>query len=163
MRRILSVTLLFVMILMLAQSATADAGAKRTVEGRYETPFVPFTGGCPQGGGCVSISTRAKESKFTAKVTDAHGLPVFVQVAANTDDDLMEEVLFGTFCGETSKPIEFTPGIELHFWVGYHPFSGSSYDSCASAAGGMIATTGTVSVTLSNKSHTFQQAGNSDE
>lgn len=150
MRRILSVTLLFAMILVPAHSATADAGAKRTVEGRYDTPFVPFTGGCPQSGGCVSIPTKGTESKFTAKVTDVHGLPVFVQVTASTNADGTEPVLF-TFCGETTKPVGFPPGSELHFWVGYHPLSGSSYDSCPSAGGGLIVTTGTVSVTLSGK------------
>ncbi len=126
---------------------TAQERVERTVHGSYKTPFMPFSGGCPDSGGCVRISTGARESYFTAKVTDTHGLPVFVQVWAETDGDVMMDELFGTFCGKTTKPIRFRPGIELYFWVGF-TFSNSNYESCP---GGTIATSGTVSVTLSNR------------
>lgn len=150
MKRLMS--LILISALTVGVTATAHAErtvakrVERTVEGSYGSPFMPFSGGCPQSGGCVPISTRARESYFTAKVTDAHALPVFVQVWAETDGDIVMDELFGTFCGETTKPIRFRPGTELYFWVGY-TFSRADYGSCP---GGIIATSGTVSVTLSN-------------
>lgn len=104
--------------------------------------------GCSRtdGHGCVAVYTRSTESYFTAEVTDTLGRPVFVQVWTETDGDGMEDVLFGTFCGETTTPIDFPPGTELHFWVGF-TYSTAAYESCP---GGLIATTGTISVTLSN-------------
>ena len=94
----------------------------------------------------MTVYTRSTESFFTAEVTDALGLPVFVQVWTETDGDGLEDMLFGTFCGETTTPIDFSPGTELHFWVGF-TYSPAAYESCS---GGLIPTTGTVSVTLSN-------------
>lgn len=135
--------------------ATAEAGrtrpkrVQRTVEGSYKTPVLPFDSDrCSQldGQGCVAIRTGARESFFTAKATDAHGLPVLVQVWTSTDHDGIEDVHFGTFCGETTRPISFPPGTELHFWVGF-TYSFAPYESCP---GGTVATAGAVSVTLSN-------------
>lgn len=141
--------------LIVGSVATAEAGqarrkrVERTVSGSYETPVLPFSAHrCSQlgGEGCVAISTGARESFFTAKATDAHGLPVLVQVWTSTDGDGIEDVHFGTFCGETTRPISFPPGTELHFWVGF-TYSFGPYESCP---GGTVATTGTVNVTLSN-------------
>lgn len=130
-----------------AEANSAPDRVERTVEGTYQHPYVPFTGGCPQSGGCVPIGTHHTESLFTAKVTDASGLPVSVQVWAETDGDPSEDVLFGTFCGVTTSPINFPPGTELHFWIGFVYPSNEGLSSCP---GGQVATTGKVSVTLSN-------------
>ena len=147
--------LIFVMVLGFIAGSVATTEAKRrptrverTFEGNYETPFVPGRAGCSrtEGRGCVTVYTRSTESFFTAEVTDALGFPVFVQVWTEADSDGLEDVLFGTFCGETTQPISFPPGTELHFWVGF-TFSTAAYESCPS---GLIATTGTISVTLSN-------------
>lgn len=141
--------------LMIGAVVTAEAKKRpprveRTFTGSYKTPFVPFDAGCSptDGRGCVTVHTRSRESFFTARVTDALGLPVFVQVWEDTDGGGEEDVLYGTFCGETTEPISFPPGAELHFWVGF-PFSygGAQYESCP---GGLLATTGTVRVELSN-------------
>lgn len=141
--------------MMFGAVATAEAKkrptrAVRAYSGTYATPFVPFNAGCSPtaGRGCVTVDTRSTESSLTAKVTDSHGLPVFVQVWENTDGDGMEDVLHGAFCGETTEPISFPPGAELHFWVGFTYSYGSPYERCP---GGLIATTGTVSVSLSNR------------
>lgn len=135
--------------------ATAEAKksqrkrVERTFAGTYATPFVPANAGCSRtdGRGCVTVYTRSTESFFTARITDTHGLPVFVQVWEDTDGWGNEDVLHGTFCGETTEPISFPPGTELHFWVGFTYSYGAPYGSCP---GGLIATTGTVTVTLSN-------------
>jgi len=139
--------------LMVGGVATAEAKKRparvqRTFAGSYDTPFVPLNAGCSRTGGrgCVTVYTRSTESSFTAKVTDALGHPVFVQVWEDTDGWGSEDVLHGSFCGETTEPISFPPGTELHFWVGF-TFSRASYDTCP---GGLIATTGTVKVRLSN-------------
>ena len=147
--------LIMFMLLGLITGSVATAESKkkptphaRTFEGSYKTPFVPGDAGCSrtEGRGCVTVYTRSTESFFTAEVTDMLGLPVFVQVWTQTDGDGLEDVLFGIFCGETTTPIDFPAGTELHFWVGF-TYSMAAYESCP---GGLIATTGTVSVTLSN-------------
>lgn len=63
--------------------------------------------------GCATIDTFAGESSLTAKVTDAHGNPIDVGVF-----DQSKGTLYGTFCGETTEPIYFTPGATLELWVG---------------------------------------------
>lgn len=77
--------LLIVFGLLFGSIATASSKKKpkrttRTVEGSYDTPVVGLVGFCPEsdGVGCVSFSTRSRERFVTAKIVDAHGLPVFV-------------------------------------------------------------------------------------
>ena len=133
--------------LMAGSLATAHAtkdppGRVRTVEGSYDAPFVYFVSTCSQSGGmgCVSIATGPRETRLTAKVTDAHGQPVSVHVQANTQNDVLgDEITFGTFCGHTTEPISFRAGVELEFYVGVPD---------ADCLPG-IATTGTLSVSLS--------------
>ena len=150
--------LILLMVLGLIAGSVATAEAKRTKKptriertftGGYKTPFVPLNAGCSRTGGrgCVTVNTRSTESFFTARVTDTLGLPIFVQVWEDTDGWGEEDVLHGTFCGETTEPIYFPPGTELHFWVGF-TYSFAPYESCP---GGLNATTGTITVTLSNR------------
>ena len=132
-----------------AEAKKGPARRERTFTGSYKTPFVPFNAGCSRtdGRGCVTVYTRSTESFLTARVTDTLGVPVFVQVWEDTDGRGVEDVLHGTFCGETTEPISFPPGTELHFWVGFTYSYPAPYESCPD---GLIATTGTVTVTLSN-------------
>jgi hypothetical protein len=143
MKRLL---ILFMVFGLVAGSvATAEAKKKkrtrveRTVRGSYG-PFVPQVTGCNSVTGqwaCLSIDTRAREAFFSAKVTDIHGQPVFVEVLSNGET-------VGTFCGETTEPISFSPGDELHFYLGFHWITPLD---CPTQR---IVTTGTISVTLSN-------------
>lgn len=143
MKRILIVF----MTLGLLVGAVATAEAKkekrrieRTVEASYGPYPAPATG-CNEPLGawaCASISTRENEAFFTAKVTDAHGLPVFVEVR-----DGMGSYAF--FCGETTDPIAFEPGATLQFHVALNNWLVSTH--CPAHR---VKTTGTISVTLSN-------------
>ena len=140
--------------LMMGAVASAEAKKRpsrveRVVTGRYESLLLPTRVGCSRTGGrgCVIVDTHSKESFFTASVTDSLGIPVFVQVWEDTDGGGEEDVLRGTFCGETTEPISFPPGTELHFWVGFSYSYGAPYGNCP---GGLIATTGSVEVSLSN-------------
>lgn len=132
-----------------AEAKKRPARVKRTVTRSYESLLLPTHNVCSRTGGraCVTVDTRSKESFFTARVTDALGLPVFVQVWEDTDGWGEGGVLHGTFCGETTEPISFPPGIELQFWVGFSYSYGAPYEDCP---GGLIATRGTVEVSLSN-------------
>ncbi len=150
-------TLIIALVLGLVFGAltTAEAAKKkkkpkkteRTVEGSYDAPPLVIAGTCAQSGaiGCVSIATGPGEAFITkAKVTDAHGQPVVVGVSANTDGQIGDDVSFGEFCGELTEPMPIEPGVELHFWVG------TIADIVGQACAPGLATTGTVSVTLSN-------------
>ena len=154
------VTLFLILGLTVGLAATAEAKktqrnrVERTVEGGYDTQFVPFAGlvtnPCAQEGaiGCVTIETRAKEAFLTAKVVDAHAQPVFVTVSG--PDPYRGPgywVDYGTFCGETDEPIPFPRGVDVSFSIGYFWLElPTSMASCPP----MFGTTGTVSVTLSN-------------
>ncbi len=120
----------------------APVRIERTVEGSYGPYPAPVTG-CNEALGsfdCLTIRTLPTEAFFTAKVTDAHGQPVFVEVEYPGGHDL------ATFCGRTNKPIRFTPGTELSFYVGLAMRVGVQTDCPAHS----IKTTGTIIVTLSN-------------
>ena len=157
MKRIL--ILLMLLGLVAGSVATAEARrrekpirAERTVTGNYTNQFVPFSGlagfHCSEqfAQGCISVRTRAKESYFTAKVTDAHGQPVLVTVTG--PGAYPTAVVYGTFCGETTEPISFDPGTDLHFDIGYwDPYLPTPWADCPPGFG----TTGTLSVTLSNR------------
>lgn len=149
MKRLLSVFMVLGVLAGSAGAATADgepARQGRTVVASYSGPFVYFASWCNPGSGglgCVSIATGAGERFLIAKVTDTHGQPVSVRVAANTENDTLgDEITFGRFCGETTSHISFDPGAELEFYVGVPD------ESCAPGT----ATTGIVSVTLFERS-----------
>ena len=136
--------------LMAGSVATAEAAKKakkpirveRTVEGSYAPYPAPVTGcnGVLEPFACLVVPVRASESFFTAKVTDVHGQPVFVQVKSGTHT-------VGVFCGETQKPISFGAGSDLEFLLGLPKWPGEMHLDCPA---NRLKTTGTISVTLSN-------------
>ena len=138
--------------LMISSIVTADAREKkkprrveRTVVGSYGPYPAPVTG-CSSVWGpfaCVFVSANQTERFFTAKVTDVHGQPVFVEVGLNSNHN------FARFCGETKKPIRIKPGDSLEFYVGL-PVTWASWIQTDCPAHS-IKTTGTISVTLSNR------------
>lgn len=147
-------------VLGLLAGSVATAGAKkpqkrveRVAEGTYATQFVPFGGlvtrTCANAGakGCVIIDTRPNESYFMARAMDAHGQPVLVTVTGMWTDAGPGRT-YGTFCGETEKPMYFDPSEEqLRFSPGYwDPYLPTPWADCPPGFG----TTGTISVTLSN-------------
>jgi hypothetical protein len=143
--------------LVAASMATAEAKkprkrVERTVEGTYDTQFVPFGGlvthTCAKkdAKGCVIIDTRANEAYFTARAVDAHGQPVLVTVTGWSPDAGPGRT-YGTFCGETEEPIAFDRGEKLRFSLGYWDQGlPTNWASCPPGFG----TTGMISVTLSN-------------
>src|SRR5688500_10633772 len=145
-----SLILILALGLVFGSIATAEAGKKkpkrveREVPGSYTSTGVVAVGLCSQtdGTNCMEIPTAANESYLTAKITDAHGLAVPVAVKADQDGDGSTEVLYGTFCGETTEPIQIDPGAAVVFWIGI------SSDTAALAC--PPGTTGTVDVTFSN-------------
>lgn len=149
--------LILFMILGLTIGSLATAEAKkikrveRTVEGHYRALPEPVTGcnGLLGNGsfGCVVIDARPTEAFFTAKVTDAHGQPVFVQVVTERDGTV------GTFCGETTRPVFFEAGSSLQFVIEPTPYFWSHWG--AGWLGPLdcpyrMKTSGSISVTLSN-------------
>ncbi len=146
--------ILFLILGLVAVSmATAEAKkprnrVERTVEGSYNTQFVPYGGlvanTCDNATGCVIIDTRRDEAYFTAKVADAHGRPVLVTVFSY--DSAGYGRVYGTFCGETEEPIPFDRGDGLWFSPGYWDPGLPNWASCSPGFG----TTGTIRVTLSN-------------
>ena len=143
-RKLVSLILILGLVAGL-QAASAQAGKKKTrkAQGTYSAP-ASVIGGCRQHEaiGCVEIPTGPKERFVTARVTDAHGLPVVVVVMADLDGGSTIETRYGRFCGETDKPIEIEPGKPVIFWVG------SATDATASCVPG-VGTQGTVDVTFS--------------
>ena len=129
------------------QEANQEANltrVERTVEGSYG-PHQGLGTGCDSALSpwvCVIIPTHTTEAFFTAKVTDAHGQPVFVEVYEYGSGGGREVT---QFCGETTRPIRFPPGSELYFFVAV-PVWGVQLDCTARS----VKTTGTISVTLSN-------------
>ena len=127
-----------------AKGKKRPARAERTVEGTYGIYPASITG-CNEPLGkyyCLAVETRSDESFFTAKVTDAHGQPVLVRVGIGGGE-------VATFCGETTEPIRFYSGTDLYFHVAdplWLVFNGSL--DCPT---NRIKTTGTISVTLSNR------------
>ena len=118
----------------------------REVQGGYDAPALILVGTCAQTGavGCVSTISALTERYVTAKVTDAHGQPVYVSIQGETTGDTTDDVVYGTFCGETTEPIAIDPGAEIHFWVGATPDPGIA--GCTPSA----ATQGTIDITFSN-------------
>ncbi len=142
--------LIVIMVAGLFAGSVATAEAKkaprkrveRTVEGSYGPYPAPITG-CNEPLGawaCLTVDTGPREAFFTAKVTDAHGQPVFVEVLGTGGP---REV----FCGETAEPIAISPGTSLQFHIGLNNWPGHTGLDCPAYR---IKTTGTISVTLSN-------------
>jgi hypothetical protein len=151
--------IMFVALGLVAGSvATAEAAKRprrveRTVERTYEcNPFGVWPPVC--GWNQISVETRATETFFSAKVTDAHGQPLYVEVyegARSFWDDVYDGVgedpadrFVGSFCGETSEPIAFDRGT---YALTFSIVMGAPPMSCPA---GRFATTGTIGVTLSN-------------
>jgi hypothetical protein len=140
--------LIMFMVLGLIAGSVATAEAKkspkrveRTVEANYGPYPSPVTGcnGVLEPFACLVVPTWASEAFFTAKVTDLHGQPVFVQVKAAGRT--------WAFCGETTHPIAFEPGSSLFFYLAIPGWPGEVMLDCPA---NRIKTSGTISVTLSN-------------
>lgn len=144
--------LIMFITMVMAVGAVATAEAKqpqrteRTVQGTYGAYPTPVTG-CNEPEGkwaCLSVPTRSTERFFTAKVTDTHGQPVYVEVGQGTGERIV-------FCGETKEPIAIRPGAELSFSIGLtwpHPPALQEQVKCTA---NRVKTTGTIKVTLSNR------------
>ena len=161
--------LIFFMIVRLLAGAVATAEAKkkpkpkpkpeptpveRTVEASYYGPQLAYEyRSCASSGeaGCVILETRANERFLTAKAMDAHGQPVSVWVVDSSEarDDNGAGTVYGHFCGETTEPIRFDPGTTLELWIGGEWWPTWWIVPEVDCSPG-IATTGTISVTLSN-------------
>ena len=133
-----------------AMALPAEAGKKkkrveRKAQGTYAAPAT-VVGNCTQtdGVGCMTIANGPTERYVTAKITDSHGQPVAVSIAADLDGDIQTETTYGTFCGETTEPIKVDPGVSLVFWVG------RASDAAAMACIPGVGTQGTLDVTFSN-------------
>ncbi len=149
--------ILFMILGLLAGSVTTAGATKktpkrveRTIEGNYGAVPEPFTGCNADRGSfaCVAVDVRPTEAFFTAKVKDAHGQPVWVQVVAGGGGKI------GTFCGETTHPISFRPGSSLEFLIEPMPYFWSHWG--LDWAGPLncpyrLKTSGSISVTLSNR------------
>ena len=131
-----------------AQAKKKPKRVERTAQGTYAAPAT-IVGNCTQtdGIGCMTIASGGSESYLTAKVTDDTGQPVFVTVQADLDGDATSETFYGSFCGETTEPIQFDPGAALIFWVG--PATRIP-DRAASGCVPGQGTQGTLDVTFSN-------------
>lgn len=156
MKRFLMV--LLVLGLIAGTVVTAEAKGtnrrrlERTVEGSYgPSPALvemSFCDDVSSASECVVVGTRPTETFLTAKVTDAHGQPVYVEVQGNGIPD-------GTsFCGETTRPIRFEPGTSVEFRVEPTPYFWATWGidwtgplDCLHR----VKSTGTISVTLSNQ------------
>jgi hypothetical protein len=151
-----AVTLLLILGLLagaLAMPAEAKKKKKKKVtkierqaQGTYQAPAT-VVGNCTQtdGIGCMTIQSATNERYLTAKATDAHGQPVSISVEADLDGDISTETTYGSFCGETTEPIQIDPGAAIVFWVGRADVA--VVDGCAPG----IATQGVLDVTFSNK------------
>jgi hypothetical protein len=124
-----------------SEAAGTSRSVERTVVGSYGPYPAPVTGcNSPTGSfACLTVKSRRTEAFFTAKVTDAHGQPVFVEVQRDGRQDVF-------FCGETTRPIAIDPGSRLHFHVGLN-----NWLVTLDCPANRVKTTGTISVTLSNR------------
>ena len=149
--------LILFLILGLFAGSVATAEAKRKKAARVERTVEEKYGALPEAAtgcnadrgslACIVVDARSTEAFFTAKVTDAHGQPVFVQVVAVGGGRV------GTFCGETTRPVSFQAGSQLEFLIEPMPYFFSNWGTgwlgpldCPYR----IHTSGAISVTLSN-------------
>lgn len=146
MKRILIVCMVLGLLIGTVASAEARAQRKR-VERTVEASYGPYPApvlGCSDPLGpwaCIEIATGSNDAFLTAKVTDAHGQPVFVQVTNGGGGTV------ATFCGETSKPIALDPGAGLRIYLSIPLWPLELHLDCPAHR---IKTTGTISLTLSN-------------
>lgn len=144
-----SVVMLVGVAMLAASLGTAEAKqpprSKRTVQGSYNPYPAPVTG-CNEPLGpwsCLTVQTRSTEEFFTAAVADTHGQPVAFDVYTRLGTGHFQYL--ASFCGKTTQPIAFTRGWTLDFEVG---LSNIPTLTCAERR---VKTTGTITVTLSNR------------
>ena len=143
--------------LLAGSVATAEAKRKkakkkkaprveRTVEGHYG-PLAGCNTIVTGSLACIVVKTNPTEAFFTAKVADAHGQPVFVQVFNSGGGRVR------TFCGETTRPVSLDPGSTLEFRIAPTPYFFNHWGwewlgplDCPYR----IHTSGSITVTLSN-------------
>jgi hypothetical protein len=119
---------------------------ERQAQGTYQAPAT-VVGNCTQtdGIGCMTIQTGPGETFISkAKVTDSHGQPVVISIAADLDGDMQTETQYGTFCGELTEPIAIDQGAAIVFWVG------RADDAAVAGCAPGVGTSGTLDVTFSN-------------
>ena len=129
---------------VVAAEAKQPRRVERTVVGSYGPYPAPVTG-CNEPLGtfaCQIVKASSTEAYFSAKVSDTHGQPVFVQVLIYSGG-LFDHL---TFCGETTQPIRIPLYSQLEFDIGGIG-RGSLSAECPAHR---VKTTGTISVTLSN-------------
>lgn len=148
MKRLLIVVL--AMGVMAGSVTTAGAHqprrVERTVVGHYGPYPAPVTGcSSPLGSfSCLAVRASLTETSFTAKVTDTHGQPVYVEVLISPPNSGDFDTF--VFCGETTRPIRIPAraGLSFHIGLAYT----SLWPDCPA---NRVKTTGTISVTLSNR------------
>lgn len=127
-----------------AAEAKPSAATKRTIHGSYGAYPTPVTA-CNEPTvtsgtwACLIVQTRANEAFFTAEVKDAHGQPVQVNVYSAGHH--------ASFCGKTDRPIPIRPGSTLEFDIG----QGRAPFTPLPCPQHIVKTTGTITVTLSNR------------
>ena len=146
MKKALALTM--ILGLIFGSIATAEAGKKkapkkvtREAQSVYDAPAIGSGAGiCPAAtNSCGSIPTGANENFVHIKIEDAAGMAVYASVGQDLDGDNFADNSVN-ICGESEEPLQITPGVELMVfpWAVGGP-------SCPG-----IATTGTVTATLSN-------------
>jgi hypothetical protein len=148
-------SLILFMILGLIAGSVATAEAKkrprrveRTVEAGYTQRLLDDPYCWRPGGSCVRIEPRKGEAFFTATAVDALGQPVLVSAWGPETGVGTERFYYGSFCGETDEPIAFFPGFDVDLRV---ELPGGNLSPSVVADCPMFGTTGTISVTLSNR------------
>ncbi len=159
-RLLIRKALLFALVTTVALGALiapADAKKKkkkgpkkveRTIEHDYNLGYtgVPGVGGTClgsvyEGSACFETELGASEIFVTVKVEDASGSAPYVALSQDTDTSTPSYEIFTNFCGESPGPIPITPGIPLRV---------SAYAAPSPDCDGGGATTGTITMTLSN-------------
>ena len=140
--------LIVLMALGLTAGSQAAVGAEERTERTERTVEGSYAPHCNAGRGsfaCAIVDTEPGEDSFTAEVKDAHGQPVYVEVVSDV-------AVVTTFCGETAQPVSFDAGSRLEFVIEPTPYFWSHWGvewvgplDCPYR----LATTGTISVTLS--------------
>lgn len=131
----------------LAGKGDRDKRADRTVTAEYQSPAVmpPVGSGglyaCAEGGtagnlGCVTLPIKPTEKYLELTIEDISGLPAPVHVYEGTSSDPI------VVCGKTDTSVRITPGVAIEIWI-----KGFSVDPLCPG----VATTGTLTATLSNK------------
>lgn len=149
MKRYLTMGMILGLIAGVATTAGAEQRVAKPVERTVEEGYGPVPeiqcNAAWVSLACVAVDAHPTEHSFSAKVKDAHGQPVFVQVV--TDDGGR----VATFCGETAEPVSFDAGSGLEFLIEPTPYFWSHWGvewvgplDCPYR----VATTGSISVTF---------------